>query len=419
METFLITLGSLSFLSAFIFFIIFIVRAIKKKKNKRQAGFIALVSLVILFTASIISSHLYPVEGKESRLNQGTSEDSWEWLVEPLFDNKGIFSEGLASVKVNDKWGYIDISGDWIIEPRFNNAYSFLQGKAGATILVDDTVALGFIDKTGLWVIQPQFKSKSKYNSTVPDFIRRSMSSTGEWLITEATLNGKECFVGSNGNFVEISGNNENIKDEISRLNFNNNRKIYIDANPTPHFFMIDNKMENIFDGDFENVFTDFSEGLVKAHNKTTNGWGFINEQGRWIILPLFREAMDFSDGLAATKKDNYSKWGFINKTGKWQIQPSFSNVHSFSDGLASVESDGKFGFIDTTGTFVIKPQYYKVQSFSEGMALVQKREKGKWGYIGKNGEFVIKAQFDEAENFQNGITFVKIKDKWGLIKLK
>jgi len=99
METFLITLGSLSFLSAFIFFIIFIVRAIKKKKNKRQAGITALVSLVILFTASIISSHLYPVEGKESRLNQGTSEDSWEWLVEPYLIILTIFRKAWQALK--------------------------------------------------------------------------------------------------------------------------------------------------------------------------------------------------------------------------------------------------------------------------------------------------------------------------------
>ena len=386
-----------------------------KKKNKRLVGITALVSFVILITVLIISSRLYPAEDKEIRL---TSEDTWEWLAEPLFDNINDFSEGLASVKVNDKWGYIDIKGDWIIEPQFNNAYSFLQGKAGVTILVNDTATLGFIDKTGLWVVQPQFKSKLKYNPTIPDFLRQGMSSTGEWFIAEATLNGKECFVGSNGNFVEISGNNENIKEEISSLNFNN-RKIYVDANPMPHFVMIDNKMETIFDGDFEYVLTDFSEGLVKAYNKKTNGWGFINEQGRWIISPLFREVEDFSNGLAATKKDGYSKWGFINKTGEWQIQPSFSFVHSFSDGLASVESDGKFGFIDNTGTFVIKPQFYKAQNFSEGMALVQKREKGKWGYVGKNGEFVINAQFDKAENFQNGIAFVKIKEKWGLIKSK
>jgi hypothetical protein len=41
-----------------------------------------------------------------------------------------MFSEGLASVKLDGKWGYVDKTGQYAIPPRFDSAMPFCAGVA-------------------------------------------------------------------------------------------------------------------------------------------------------------------------------------------------------------------------------------------------------------------------------------------------
>ena len=40
------------------------------------------------------------------------------------------FSNGLAAVRFEGRWGYIDTNGTWVIEPRFDLAGPFRFGRA-------------------------------------------------------------------------------------------------------------------------------------------------------------------------------------------------------------------------------------------------------------------------------------------------
>jgi hypothetical protein len=64
------------------------------------------------------------------------------------------FSEGLAPVLVNERWGYIDKTGELVITPRFDNAAPFSDGVA----LVRVNNLYGYIDSRGFYVIPPRFK---------------------------------------------------------------------------------------------------------------------------------------------------------------------------------------------------------------------------------------------------------------------
>jgi len=73
--------------------------------------------------------------------------------IEPQFDATWCYSEGLALIEKDGKYGYIDPTGKIIIKPQFELAYNFLEGFA----LVKKGGKWGCIDKTGRITFKPQF----------------------------------------------------------------------------------------------------------------------------------------------------------------------------------------------------------------------------------------------------------------------
>ncbi|ENZ6116086.1 WG repeat-containing protein, partial [Campylobacter coli] len=63
------------------------------------------------------------------------------------------FSEGLAKVKLNGKYGFIDKSGKIIAKPKFDYGEYFSEGLAGVKL----NGRWGFMDKNGKIVIEPKF----------------------------------------------------------------------------------------------------------------------------------------------------------------------------------------------------------------------------------------------------------------------
>ena len=87
------------------------------------------------------------VNGKYGFLNE------WGNLsIPPEFDDANKFSEGFAGVKIAEKWGYIDKSGKIIIEPQFELAGNFSEGLA--FVMIEGKY--GYIDKAGKIVIKPK-----------------------------------------------------------------------------------------------------------------------------------------------------------------------------------------------------------------------------------------------------------------------
>lgn len=64
------------------------------------------------------------------------------------------FHEGLAAVKRNGLWGYINKQGQEVIPPRFEIAGSFRERVA----VVKQGRLYGYIDRNGEWIIPPQFE---------------------------------------------------------------------------------------------------------------------------------------------------------------------------------------------------------------------------------------------------------------------
>ena len=83
-------------------------------------------------------------------------------LCDTSFENPSVFSEGLAAVRVDNKYGFINKRCEFVIEPRFADANSFSEGLAA---VVGESSLTGFIDKSGNWIIEPQYKWAGGFNN--------------------------------------------------------------------------------------------------------------------------------------------------------------------------------------------------------------------------------------------------------------
>jgi len=76
-------------------------------------------------------------------------------IIEPIYENAAMFSEGLSAVTLTKDGltGYINTKGEMVIEPAFEYAGSF--GNGLAPFRANDLY--GFIDRTGKETIVPQY----------------------------------------------------------------------------------------------------------------------------------------------------------------------------------------------------------------------------------------------------------------------
>ena len=206
-------------------------------------------------------------------------------LVIPCrFDDAKSFSEGIATVKIEEKWGYINTDGKLVIPCRFDDAFVFFEGLA----IVKIKDKWGYINTTGQVIIDCNFDSASSFSEGI------------------AVVK---------------------IKDKWGYINTTG---------------------QVIIDCDFDFAWT-FSEGLAAV--KKGGKWGYINTTGQVIIDCNFDFAKSFSEGLAMVKIEE--KWGFINTIGKLVIPCQFDHASGFSEGLAKVTISGKDYLIDKTGKII------------------------------------------------------------------
>ena len=93
-------------------------------------------------------------EGKYGFINR-----QGEWQIPACFDDALPFSEGVAAVRIDGKWGFIDQDGQYVIEPQYSGARRFSESMAA----VGTDVLWGFIDHQNQWVIQPELLSLTFY----------------------------------------------------------------------------------------------------------------------------------------------------------------------------------------------------------------------------------------------------------------
>ena len=146
----------------------------------------------------------------------GFIDTTGKWVIDPQFEEAGLFADGLAPVLVGGRWGYIDRKGKFAINPQYDTAGQFSEGyaafwSAGKCGFIDVTGHVvadakylatdnfrdglaavstgegwGFIDTTGRMVISPQYDNAGSFQNGLAKV----------WAI------GKEAYITKTGSFV-------------------------------------------------------------------------------------------------------------------------------------------------------------------------------------------------------------------------
>lgn len=279
-------------------------------------------------------------------------------VIDYAYEDARDFHEGLAAVKQNGRWGYIDYLGRIAIPFIFRgpDAGDFSDGFAFVEDHYIDTEgnqAFGRINEDTDERIERYFTNGKPFSQGLA-----AVQSGGQW------------------GYIDLMGN-----------------------------YVISPMFERA---------GRFVDGLAPAMKG--GYWGYINMRGVFVIEPKYIHAEEFSEGYAAVNL--LGRWGYIDKSGKFIIRPAYSEAGNFSQGIAPVRSRTNYrgwGYVRPNGKFSIPRRYNSAGQFSEGLAPVAADRR--WGYVNLRAEWEISAQFDEARAFSEGLAAVRREKLWGYIR--
>ncbi|MFN3402735.1 MAG: WG repeat-containing protein [Cytophagaceae bacterium] len=300
-------------------------------------------------------------------------------IIDPVFEDIGNFSEGLAKAKNKGRWGFIDSSGEPVVDFAYFDAKDFHEGLAA----VKKGNKYGYVNKSGQLVILPEFDFAGDFHNG----------------LAPVKVKGKFGYIDANGNL--------KIPFKYNKAGeFHGN---YALAKTKRKYGIITSEGRWKFHPSFRKViYLDKNYILIKKKH-----YGLINPEGKLILQCKYKKIESFSESLACvTKKDG--KTGYVDSTGKFVVPAIYKSGTSFAEGKAVVLSEGKYGYINSRGQFIIPPTFKKASSFKEGFAYVSLEEKN--GFIDSTGQLVISLPYFQTFNFSEGIAAIKTKKNYYFI---
>jgi hypothetical protein len=287
-------------------------------------------------------------------------------VIEGEWDRAYLFSDGLARVLKDHKYGYINTKGEFIVPLFYESAEDFDQGVAVVGYSEDDEFPLqGMINVDGELITPMVYEQFGQISENFRSVL----------------LEGK---VG----FVDLKG------------------KLRIPLKFSESDYSL----------------PDFHEGLCAIENpeeEYATTFGFIDTLGNFLLDPTYDlwggaaayYSPIFSDGLCVFKKED--KYGYMDRTGKVKIPAIYDAADEFSEGLAPVRLDTIVIFINTKGE----------QAFNLVLGTTDEGVAGFYYPGFKNGRAIVNLSLEHDAINDAGYHYYKwepgLIDKYGTILLR
>lgn len=390
---------------------------LKKMENKiikTSSGNSTKVSNLISLTNKIINENILIPYRKGDKWGFCTADKNI--VIDCVFDRTYIFTEGIARVKKNGLFGYINTKGDLLTEIKFYSATDFNEGFA----CVENNIGIGYysyINTNGDVVFNfldydYAYNFKNGYAGIVKNHKIGFINYRGELVIPlkydhiEGFYNGDDEFFYSRYNFSE--GLISLSKDKKYGV-LDTNGEIIV---PFKYYYIgnYSEGMATFIDHDDNK---DFDFNVLEKFCT-----GYLNKKGELIINPMYQtlnyDCCNFSDGLALVGR--YDTF-YINKNNEIVIPTSqYFFSQKFHEGLCSISYRGLDGYMNKVGDIIIEPIFQDAYDFSEGLAMV--RLNGLLGFINSTGQIIIECKYENLINrkFKNGIVSIFQNGKYGYI---
>lgn len=358
-----------------------------KRKNLIIVSCIGLIALTAICAIAIFSKqahppaqYLFPAGKTGTRTPVYISETGDVVDIPGLEDTCRINSPidetergYLYPAKKDGLWGYVFPSGKWAIEPKFLYALPFHKN-SGQVVVSASTYA--YIDPSG--EIQFQWEAPALVGPVDNNRAIKYIPTNEEKISLD--------IIDGTGNIVA--------------------RDILIDELSVQFYYREEFQFERLA----------FTEGrlLVQRDGK----YGFLNENGEWIVEPQYEDAEQYSEGLAAVCQNG--KYGYIDLDGNVAIPLQYDGAMPFGEGLAAIKENNRWKFITPDNKKPFFVTYNKLPTdyppclvFKEGVCNVLLDW---WYYIDKEENRLWDINFTEALPFNHGLAYVAEDYKKGYI---
>jgi len=236
------------------------------------------------------------------------------------YDSIGEFSEGMAIVRLNNKYGYIDSKGKEVVPPIYDAAEKFRNGTAEVVFREQ----LRIIDLNGKVIQKMELIQKAKPIDT-KIVVFKKVETFSKYEETQSLNNG----------FLKVrSGKKWGIADTSE------NEIV------APKYIEIKT----------------FSHNYVRV--KLKGKWGLIDMSGSEIISPKYNNIIKFGNDLAEVKSGR--KWGLVDISGKEIVEPKYDEIGTTIDDCREIRIGSYWGLIDETGNEIVPPKYFNKSSLSK-----------------------------------------------------
>ncbi len=328
------------------------------------------------------------------------------------------FEEGLARVRKDGKWGFLNRYGNAVIPCVYDFLGELRQGLVCA--IVSDSLGIkkmGVLNGKNEWIIPPEYDfSEAFYKEQLFRDALIPVCRAGKW----GFINTK--------NEIAIPLQYPQVKPFAEGKALVNLSSSSIKA----QWQLIDKAGKSIFE---------FKEGVSPVDKRYWEGAFRVLENGQMYFLNLkgekigtesFEKTKIFKNGLVqvACLREGTLKWGVLQISGAWAIPPEYDFEEDFylrflRDTFVA-KKNGKWGIVSPKNEVILPFEYEGIQLpfyerpeifFRYGLVAVKKD--GKWGYVNFKNKVEIPFKYLAAQAFEGAYARVKTSAGWGYIDQK
>ncbi|MDK4679335.1 WG repeat-containing protein [Kingella negevensis] len=169
-------------------------------------------------------------------------------------------------------------------------------------------------------------------------------------------------------------------------------------------------------------VFSGFDDGLAVVSSDPVTKYGednkdlrmgFVDEQGKEVIAPQFKELGKFAEGTSWVADDKGDRWA-IDKTGAklWKVPYAFKDISLSTHGLVRLANDDTswVAVVDAkTGREVVPAGKFDDLSVSDYAPVIYAVRNHLVGLLDLNGKTLVEPAYDTGDESEDGEPYVRL----------